>query len=162
MFDNGNVHWCMLGRAFLCRTGYFCVEPGFFVSNHVFCCRTGLFLCRTSVIMQYTAPLSSDGPGLSIDSHRIYYAAVHGVAQLVVTAGSLCGGSFCVPLKPSRKNPLLHVYVYWIIKYDTLVRLHREAPLKWTQWLLVLKHTQWNVTTDFVNHFALILKCRSD
>ena len=51
MFDNGNVHWCMLGRAFLCRTGHFCVERGFFVSKHAFCCRTGLFLCRTSVIM---------------------------------------------------------------------------------------------------------------
>ena len=44
MFDNGNVNWCMLGRAFLCRTGHFCVEPGFFVSNHAFCCRTGLFV----------------------------------------------------------------------------------------------------------------------
>ena len=58
MFDNGNVNWCMLGRAFLCRTGHFCVEPGFFVSNHAFLCRTGLFLCRTSVMMDrvITAP----------------------------------------------------------------------------------------------------------
>ena len=54
MFDNGNVNWCMLGRAFLCRTGHFCVEPGIFVSNHAFCCWTGLFLCRTSVIMYIT------------------------------------------------------------------------------------------------------------
>ena len=41
--DNGNVNWCMLGRALLCRTGHFCVQPGFFVSNHAFCCQTGLF-----------------------------------------------------------------------------------------------------------------------
>ena len=34
----------MLGRAFLCRTGHFCVKPDFFVSNHAFCCRTGLFV----------------------------------------------------------------------------------------------------------------------
>ena len=37
MFDNSNVNWCMLGRAF-------CVEPGFFVSNLAFCCQTRLFL----------------------------------------------------------------------------------------------------------------------
>ena len=49
MFDNGNVNWCMRGRAFLCRTGHFCVEPGFFVSNHAFCCRTGL-LCVERVL----------------------------------------------------------------------------------------------------------------
>ena len=55
MFDNGNVNWCMLGRAFLCRTGHFCVEPGIFVSNHAFCYRTGLFLCRTSVIIGVTS-----------------------------------------------------------------------------------------------------------
>ena len=49
MFDNGNVKWCMLGRAFLCRTGifvsnraflcrtmHFAVEPGFFVSNECY------------------------------------------------------------------------------------------------------------------------------
>ena len=34
----------MLGRAFLCRTGHYCVKPGIFVSNHAFCCRTGLFV----------------------------------------------------------------------------------------------------------------------
>ena len=50
MFDNGNINWCMLGRAFLCRTGgHFCVEPGIFVSSHAFCNRA--FLCRTSVII---------------------------------------------------------------------------------------------------------------
>ena len=51
MFDNGNVNWCMLGRAFLCRTEHFCVEPGFFVSNHAFCCRTGLFCVEPMVII---------------------------------------------------------------------------------------------------------------
>ena len=40
MFDNGNVNWCILGRAFFCRTGHFSVKPGFFLSNHAFCCRT--------------------------------------------------------------------------------------------------------------------------
>ena len=50
MFANGNGNWCMLGRAFLCRTGhfcrtmYFCVELGIFVSNRA-------FLCRPSVTM---------------------------------------------------------------------------------------------------------------
>ena len=49
MFDNGNVYWCMLRRAFLCRTGHFCVElgflcmnftvePGIFVSNECYIC----------------------------------------------------------------------------------------------------------------------------
>ena len=51
MFDNGNVDWCMLGMAFLCRTGHFCVEPGFFVSNHAFLLSNQAFLCRTSVII---------------------------------------------------------------------------------------------------------------
>ena len=51
MFDNGNVNWCMLGRAFfvsnrafLCRTGLFCVEPCILLSNRA-------FLSRTSVII---------------------------------------------------------------------------------------------------------------
>ena len=47
--DNGNVNWCMVGRAFfvepdifvsnqafLCRTMHFAVEPGFFVSNECY------------------------------------------------------------------------------------------------------------------------------
>ena len=43
MFDNGNVNWCMLGRAFFAskrafmyRTMHFAVEPGFFVSNECY------------------------------------------------------------------------------------------------------------------------------
>ena len=36
MFDNGNVNWCMLGRAFFCRTGHFSVEPGFFLLNECY------------------------------------------------------------------------------------------------------------------------------
>ena len=43
MFDNGNVNWCMLGRAFLCRTVHFAVKPGFFVSNE----------CYNSCFMMY-------------------------------------------------------------------------------------------------------------
>ena len=59
MFDNGNGNWCMLGRAFvsnrtfLCRTMYFCVEPGIFVSNRG-------FLCRTSVIIHYNSALKPE------------------------------------------------------------------------------------------------------
>ena len=44
VFDNGNVNWCMLGRAFLCRTGHFCVQPCILLSNRA-------FLCQMSVIM---------------------------------------------------------------------------------------------------------------
>ena len=40
MFDNGNVNWCMFGRAFLCRTEHFCVNLSIFVSNRAFLCRT--------------------------------------------------------------------------------------------------------------------------
>ena len=36
MFGNGSVNWCMLGRAFLCRTMHFAIEPGFFVSNECY------------------------------------------------------------------------------------------------------------------------------
>ena len=48
--DNGNVKGCMLGsaflssRAFLCRTGHFCVESWISLSKWA-------FLCRTSVII---------------------------------------------------------------------------------------------------------------
>ena len=48
MFDNGNINWYMLeghfcvelgiilsNRAFLCRTMYFAVEPGFFCGERV-------------------------------------------------------------------------------------------------------------------------------
>ena len=46
MFDNGNRNWWLLGMAFLCRTMYFCVEPGIFVSNRLFvsneCCNKWL------------------------------------------------------------------------------------------------------------------------
>ena len=48
MFDNGNVNWCMLGRAFLRQTGHFLVEPGIFVSNDAFYCRTGFFVSNES------------------------------------------------------------------------------------------------------------------
>ena len=40
-----------------CWVGHFLVEPGIFVSHHVFLCRTGQFwvepgfLCQTTVIM---------------------------------------------------------------------------------------------------------------
>ena len=36
VFDNGNVRWFMLRRAF-------CVEPGIFVSNRAFLCQTMQF-----------------------------------------------------------------------------------------------------------------------
>ena len=51
MFDNGNVNWCMLGRAFLCRTGHFCVEPGIFVSNRAFLCRTMHFAVEPGIFV---------------------------------------------------------------------------------------------------------------
>ena len=50
VFDNGNVNWCMLGRAFLCRTGHFCVEPGFFCVEPCILLSNRAFLCRTSVM----------------------------------------------------------------------------------------------------------------
>ena len=48
--DNGNGNWCMLGRAFLCRTWYFCVEPCIYVSHWAFVCPTGLFVLNKFVI----------------------------------------------------------------------------------------------------------------
>ena len=44
MLDNGNGKWCMLGMAFLRRTGHFCVKPWIFVPNRAFLCRTGFFV----------------------------------------------------------------------------------------------------------------------
>ena len=51
MFDNGNVNWCILGRAFFCRTGHFSVEPGFFSVEPCILLSNRAFLCRTSVII---------------------------------------------------------------------------------------------------------------
>ena len=43
MFNNGNGNWCIMGRAFFCRTGHLCVEPCIFVLNRLFLCRPGFF-----------------------------------------------------------------------------------------------------------------------
>ena len=73
VFDNGNGNWCILGRAFLCRTGHFCVEPCIFVSIRAFLCRTMYFLsnmaflCWTSVKMLIRL-LTSSFPFFSFSS----------------------------------------------------------------------------------------------
>ena len=45
MFDNGNVNWCMLGRASLCLAGHFCIEPGFFCVEPTILRSNRAFLC---------------------------------------------------------------------------------------------------------------------
>ena len=44
--DNGNGNWCMLGRAFLCWTGFLCVKPCILLPSRV-------IFCRTSIMMIY-------------------------------------------------------------------------------------------------------------
>ena len=44
VFDNGNVNWCMLGRAFLCRTGHLCVKPGFLCQTMHFAVEPGFLV----------------------------------------------------------------------------------------------------------------------
>ena len=58
MYDNGNVNWCMLGRAFLCRTGHFCVEPAIFVSKWAFLCRTNVIIDDTQESGLINYPMS--------------------------------------------------------------------------------------------------------
>ena len=97
---------------------------------------------------------------------------INGFTSHILPSSAWCGPAGCnsriimrrfilYTTQTLRKNSAMHVYVYWIIKYDTLVRLHKGAPLKWTQWLLALKHIKWNVTSDFVNHFAPNIKIPS-
>ena len=38
IFGNGNVNWCRLVLAFLCRTRHFCVEPGILLSSECYNC----------------------------------------------------------------------------------------------------------------------------
>ena len=45
VFDNGNVNWRMLGRAFLCRTGHFCVEAFFLCRTMHFAFEPGFLCC---------------------------------------------------------------------------------------------------------------------
>ena len=63
MFDNGNVNWSMRGGE------YFCVEPGFCVSNHAFFCRTGLFV--SNECYNVITFLQDDTDGLSHEHSRI-------------------------------------------------------------------------------------------
>ena len=44
VFDNGYGKWCMLNKAFWCRTWHFRVEPYIWLWNHAFVCHTGLFV----------------------------------------------------------------------------------------------------------------------
>ena len=52
--QEGNINWCMLWRAFLCRNRIFCVKPCILLS------KPG-FLCRTSVIILFE-PLGATIP----------------------------------------------------------------------------------------------------
>ena len=47
MFDNSSVNWCMLGMAFLCRTGHFC----FYVSNE--CYNTRYYKNKLTFILKH-------------------------------------------------------------------------------------------------------------
>ena len=121
MFDNGNGNWCMLGRAFVCRTGHFSVEPGFFVSNHAFCCRTGLFMsneCYNAYYHLYVhyknsvdklaftsnLPNEVQGPSIIIISYnKGIESRFHISCRLIIT----CGRGMS-----TGDDDILHVYTY--------------------------------------------------
>ena len=74
VFDNGNINWCKHGRAFLVRTGHFCVEQCILLSNWVFWCQTSVITrtTRTPAFWGYP-PTPHDYP---------YYWPVHFESQV--------------------------------------------------------------------------------
>ena len=145
MFDNGNVNWCMLGRAFLCRTGHFCVEPGFFVSNHPFCCQTGLFFSQTSVIIVHTmqARVVDSHVFLPVQNTIDNTEDCHSLTEISPQSPLILGDAKTRAHTHTPTNTHMYVYIIHQVGITKSVAIQPQSMLCPIEWMNVNNLMQW-------------------